>query len=35
LQSWQEIPGSKISISKFPSIFREILYIRNLMKTVH
>jgi glycosyltransferase involved in cell wall biosynthesis len=34
LQSWREIPGSKISISKFPSIFREIIYIRNLMKTV-
>jgi len=33
LQSWQEVPGSNISISKFPSIFREILYIRGLLKS--
>jgi hypothetical protein len=32
LQSWQEVPGSHISISKFPNILCEIFCISSLFK---
>ena len=33
LQSWHEVPGSHISVLKFPSILREIFYIRRLIRS--